>query len=279
MKRVKCLNGHFFDMDRFSDCPICGAGVTGAELVPVGKNTTDKDGYTIPLLGTAGEHSPIANPVVISTSTPKETLEKQESLYGSRKAFHGNVDELAPTESLPDDLQTLENTNDAEETHAVTDIGVSTKEQISTVHTSAAAEAPDIKDKTALPMTLAYYNFDEVKPPVGWLVCVKGVYAGRAFECKTGRNRIGRNGNMEICLLHDTSISEEIHALIIYEPKQRVFYLQAGTSEGLTYLNGNYLFDHSELHAFDKIELGKAEFLFLPLCGEKFTWDDYVKRD
>lgn len=280
MKKVKCVNDHFFDIERFPTCPICGAGVTGAELAPAEKNTAGTADYTIPLLASAGERDSFANPLAPSSANPKQSSEKQKPLNESQKTFRGSVDELAPTESLePADPQTLENTDNSEETHVGTDIKAPTKEQGFTSHTSAAAEAPDLKDATALPMTLAYYNFDEVKPPVGWLVCIKGTYAGRAFECKTGRNRIGRNGNMEICLLHDTSISKEIHALIIYEPKQRVFYLQAGTSEGLTYLNGNYLFDHSELHAFDRIEIGKAEFLFLPLCGEKFTWDDYTKRD
>ena len=25
MKKIKCVNGHFFDQERFSSCPICGA--------------------------------------------------------------------------------------------------------------------------------------------------------------------------------------------------------------------------------------------------------------
>lgn len=279
MKKVKCVNGHFFDIERFSTCPICGAGITGDKLAPAEKTAAGTADYTMPLLASAGERDSFANPVAPSSATPKQSLEKQESLNNSRKAFHGTVDELAPTESLqPNDQRIPKNANDAGKTHVEVSIAASEKEK-EHVTSPANDEAATTKDTTVLPKTMANYSIDEVKPPVGWLVCIKGEYAGCAFECKTGRNRIGRDEKMEICLLHDASISREIHAIVIYEPKQRMFYLQVGTSDGLTYLNGNYLFDHSELHVFDKIELGKAEFLFVPLCGEKFTWDDYIKRD
>lgn len=280
MKKAKCVNGHFFDIERFPDCPICGAGVTGAEFTPETKNAAGTDFHTTPLWASAGVDDSFINSVTPSSASPKPSSEKRKSLSVSREALPESVDELAPTELLqPNDLQTLENLNKAGAAHVDTSITTPTKEPELVTSLSAAVEATASKSTTALPKTMAYYDFDEVKPPVGWLVCIKGVYVGRAFECKTGRNRIGRNRDMDICLLDDTSISRETHALIIYEPKQRVFYLQVGTSDGLTYHNGNYVFDHSELHAYDKIELGKAEFLFLPLCGEQFTWDDYTKRD
>ncbi len=126
---------------------------------------------------------------------------------------------------------------------------------------------------------MAYYDFNEVEPPVGWLVCVVGFYAGQAFQCKAGRNRIGRNLDMDIRLSEDPSISRDTHAIIIYDPKKRTFHLQVGTNGGLTYHNGNLLFDHDELHAYDTIELRDTKFIFLPLCGEQFTWDDYTKKD
>ena len=127
-----------------------------------------------------------------------------------------------------------------------------------------------------LPKTVAYYDFDDAIPPVGWLVCVKGTYIGHAFECRTGRNRIGRNPDLDISLTEDKSISREPHAILIYEPKERKFFIQAGSSDGLVYHNGSLLFGHQELSLYDRISLGKAEFIFLPLCGNQFTWDDYM---
>jgi len=46
-----------------------------------------------------------------------------------------------------------------------------------------------------------------------------------------------------------------------------------GNSRSLSYVNHELVFTHEELHAYDRITLGKAEFLFLPLCGERFDWD------
>ena len=133
---------------------------------------------------------------------------------------------------------------------------------------------------SALPKTVAYYNLadTETEPPTGWLVCVKGIYQGQVFACKSGRNRIGRNPNCNINLLNDASISREAHALVIYDPKQRVFYLQNGTGDGLVYLNDSMLFEHEhkQLKAYDQVQIGNEEFIFLPLCGERFSWENYI---
>lgn len=83
---------------------------------------------------------------------------------------------------------------------------------------------------------------------------------------------------MDINLMDDPSISREPSAFLIYEPKQRHFFLQAGTGDGLVYRNGSILFTHEELTAYDKIELGNSEFVFLPLCSDRFTWDEYITK-
>lgn len=109
--------------------------------------------------------------------------------------------------------------------------------------------------------------------PVGWIVGLNGVSKGRLFPCKAGRNYIGNGRNMDIVLLGERSVSQDTHALIIYEPRKRRFFIQAGTSNGLTYLNDELVFTHDELHAYDRITLGETEFVFVPLCGECFSWD------
>ncbi len=78
---------------------------------------------------------------------------------------------------------------------------------------------------------------------------------------------------MDIALPEEPSVDQAIHAQIIYEPKKRQFFLQAGNGDGLSYLNENLVFTHEELHAYDRIALGDAEFIFLPLCSESFDWN------
>lgn len=109
--------------------------------------------------------------------------------------------------------------------------------------------------------------------PVGWLVGLSDSIRGKVFPCKSGRNRIGRERQMDISVPEALSVDPVNHAQIIYEPKKRQFFIQAGNGDGLTYLNDELVFTHEELRAYDRISLGEAAFVFLPLCGERFDWD------
>ncbi|MCD8005852.1 MAG: FHA domain-containing protein [Oscillospiraceae bacterium] len=115
-------------------------------------------------------------------------------------------------------------------------------------------------------------------PVVGWLVCVGGKHFGQSFNITTGKNSIGRDESNRIVLPLDNRVSRSKHALITYEPKKRNFYLQPGESSGLTYLNDDYIDESKILRAKDIIELGESKFIFIPLCDESFTWEDYIKR-
>ena len=127
--------------------------------------------------------------------------------------------------------------------------------------------------------TIAFYDFgNDESPVVGWLVCVKGEYQGQGFDIKSGQNYIGRAQNMNIALAREVSVSRNRHAIIIFDPAKQAFYVQKGESSGLTYLNGGLVMEHTPLGAYDKIKLGNAEFVFVPFCGDRFTWDDYIKR-
>ena len=345
MKKVKCVNGHFYDADRFSACPFCGdcSGTIVETFVP------HRTGF--------GTLLPKTEPLFLGIET-SPTLEKT-----SRKC---RIDELAPTErlmpedevrlqemaaqygSIPETVQendihiaeavigtaeepveepTAEPTKEPTKESAAEPTAEPAEESVEEPTAEPAeepveeptaepaeepveeppaepaeepveeppaepaeepveepapsplvkaVEATASKNISALPKTVAYYNFDRVVPPVGWLVCTKGACQGQAFECRTGRNRIGRGADMDINLAEEHTVSRETHAILIYEPRQRKFYIQAGSGEGLTYLNDSLVFSHDELRAYDKLALGKAEFVFLPLCGDRFTWDDYI---
>lgn len=116
------------------------------------------------------------------------------------------------------------------------------------------------------------------EPVVGWLVCVGGCHFGECFNICAGKNSIGRSEENRIVISDDNGISRIKHALIVYEPKKRNFYLQPGDSSGLTYLNEEYITDSQKLSLHDTIELGDSKFMFVPLCGEKFSWEDHMPK-
>ena len=45
-----------------------------------------------------------------------------------------------------------------------------------------------------------------------------------------------------------------------------------------TYLNEEYITESHRLAAQDIIELGDSKFLFVPLCGETFSWEEHMPK-
>lgn len=127
--------------------------------------------------------------------------------------------------------------------------------------------------------TVGYYaQVIGVEPVVGWLVCIKGAYRGESFKLKSGRNFIGRAANMDIVLGADQSVSRLRHAAVVYDPKSRAFIVAAGDARELCYLNGDVVVTSQRLQAYDVLTLGNTELMLIPLCGEKFSWDDTTEN-
>ena len=111
-------------------------------------------------------------------------------------------------------------------------------------------------------------------PVVGWLIGVNGAMYGDAFPLKSGRNFIGRGTSMDVILYGDNSISRDKHAVIIYEPRARIFIAQPGESKELFYINDEVVLGNVTLKKYDIVNLGSSELMFVPLCDEKFCWED-----
>lgn len=111
-----------------------------------------------------------------------------------------------------------------------------------------------------------------IDPVVGWLVSAHGLEKGMDYRIRSENNTIGRSKDMYICISGDESISRERHAVITFDPQQNTFHLSPGEGRGLVYVNGEVLLAHRKLQAYDKIQLGKTKLIFVPFCGDKFTW-------
>lgn len=112
-----------------------------------------------------------------------------------------------------------------------------------------------------------------IDPVVGWLVCIEGPEKGRDYRVRSERNGIGRGADMAISIIGDEAISRENHAYISFNPRKGSFRIAPGDGRGMIYLNGEEVDVPMPLQAYDRIELGQTQLLFIPLCGEHFSWE------
>ncbi|MBO5543243.1 MAG: FHA domain-containing protein [Oscillospiraceae bacterium] len=110
-------------------------------------------------------------------------------------------------------------------------------------------------------------------PVVGWLVCVKGHDQGESFQIRARTNSIGRGGEMDIRVRGDDTVSSDTHAKIDYDILNNDFYLLPANNRNTIYVNRTPLYSPHRLEAYDRIRLGESEFLFVPFCCDRFTWD------
>lgn len=118
---------------------------------------------------------------------------------------------------------------------------------------------------------------------VGWLIGIEGDCKGKDFHLYYGDNVIGRGDSRpgRVCL-NDTRIHGEGELALYYDPVNNEFSIRP--KEGgncLCYLNDRKSIQVSQvLSAYDCITLRErsienqviSKLMFIPLCGERFTW-------
>ncbi len=112
-------------------------------------------------------------------------------------------------------------------------------------------------------------------PPAGWLVIVDGPGKGHVATLGYGVNAVGRERTQRVSIDHgDALISRVRHVVITYDPEGRNFYVQHGEGTNLSYLNDEPVLTPMALEPFAHIRIGKTTLHFVPLCGERFCWED-----
>lgn len=113
---------------------------------------------------------------------------------------------------------------------------------------------------------------------VGWLVGIKGDYKNTAFELYDGTTHIGRNRSCPVCLDKDLTISRN-QATISFDPVGRAYYMVCAQDASKNFHINKTIFmsaggQQHVLSAYDRIRMGRNEFVFIPLCTEKFIWPE-----
>ncbi|MCI9557563.1 MAG: FHA domain-containing protein [Lawsonibacter sp.] len=243
MAQIECGRGHLYDPDKYPTCPYCG-----------GQRIT---------VASAGRTTPIGRPVTAASrtapvgGTPVTAAQKTAPLSG--------VSVTAPQKTAP--LSGISVTA-PQKTMPPRGYGVPAPEPVQTAPPPGMGVSVAAAGKT-VGMMQSQMGFD---PVVGWLACVAGPSRGKSYTIRGGVNAIGRSERMDIVITGDLKISAENHAKISYSDKHNRFNLLPGEGRNIIYLNDEEVFTPMPLKAYDLIDFGETKLLFVPLCGERFTW-------
>ena len=240
MAQIECGRGHLYDPEKYPTCPYCN---TNQQIT----------------VAAAGRTAPIR------TTDPSKTA--PVSVTAAQKT--------APISAIP---VTAENRTMPPRGY-VPQGAVSVTEPQKTMpprgYTPQGAVSVADAGKTVA-MMQETMGFD---PVVGWLACIEGPSRGKSYTIRGGINAIGRSDRMDITITGDRTISAENHAKLSYSDRNNRFNLLPGDGRNIVYLNGEEVFGPMPLHAYDLIDFGETKLLFIPLCGEKFTWKKETEQD
>ena len=255
MNLKRCSNGHFYDADKFASCPHCKPAVSSAAVtaplpqdykVPEmsAPSPFDSEQKTVSLEEAIAQAAAQAAPVPTPAPAPvQEPATAPGYAPGPAPAYDPAA--YAPTAAPQQAYQPYQ---------------------------SYPTSMDDARTVSFYQETLG------TEPAVGWLVCIQGEHYGESFPLKSGRNAIGRSASMDVALTGDMSVSRERQAIIIYEPRARIFIAQAGDARELAYLNDQVLLSNQQMKIYDTLSLGNEKLIFVPLCGPEFCWEDTKKN-
>lgn len=111
-------------------------------------------------------------------------------------------------------------------------------------------------------------------PVVGWLVCIEGATKGTDYRIHSQNNYIGRSAKMDISIPEDSHISAENSAIIAYDNEDRTFYFGPCSGRNIVRVNGKPALSVEKIEAYDVLTIGTTKLLFVPLCGDRFDWNE-----
>ncbi|NOZ09450.1 MAG: FHA domain-containing protein [Gammaproteobacteria bacterium] len=142
----------------------------------------------------------------------------------------------------------------------------------------AARPTPAIKSASDIGEATQILRTRGREPVTGWLVVTEGEGKGASLPIHHGVNTIGRDPNETLSLnfndVGDAEIARREQARLTFDPKGKLFYLQHGTGKNLTYLNDKPVLELTTLTAYDQITMGNTTLIFVPFCGDQFSWDN-----
>jgi len=238
MRPQKCANGHFYDADKYSSCPHCGAAAPAAAPAPASTPwvAPAAEDVTVAVHSNAAPAAPAYEDVTVPVYSNPVTPSASDF---SDVTVPVRMDATTPAQGyMEEDEKTI-----------AFDYGP----------IPGAAESNGSK---AAPF----------EPVVGWLICIKGKHVGKDFRLTAGRNSVGRSESNDVALSGEVSVSREGQLAVVFEPQSNRFFAVPGNSKSLAYINGDVLLSKEELKKNDRLELGDVSLMFVPCCDASFNW-------
>ena len=242
IKMCTCPNGHYYNADIYSSCPECGAGANvGAGNIPA---TAPAFGnFDAPAYG-GGEFPKTTSPNAGYGAGPVGVTEPI-----SAPAFGG--------------AQPIGKTMPANASYGGGNPSV-------TVPINGGSAQPFGHTVPAVDLNPGAVVSE---PVVGGLVCVEGPVRGVDFRLHDGYNYIGREEG-DIHIQGDNAISRQKHAVVAFYAKRNTFYAGPADGRNIIELNGEPVFNSTEMKSYDVLTIGNTKMMLVALCGDKFNWVD-----
>lgn len=235
MEFIRCDKGHFYDPSATSTCPQCAAEAQGGGIYYQADFDATEPVSSMEEYGATEPMSPMAE------------YGATEPLYSGANSFAGGGGGLDQTVPAP-----------AGNGFVTGDFGPGRR-----------VEAYDDATQPTIVSNIAGFT-----PTTGWLVCIDGPAKGTDYRVRAGYNYIGRAEHMDICVTGDNQIGHERHAMIAYDQEEKVFFFGPADGKSIVRLNGKMVMVPMEIKAYDVITIGSTKLMFVPLCGERFNWND-----
>ena len=113
---------------------------------------------------------------------------------------------------------------------------------------------------------------------VGWLVIIEGPGTGASVTLGYGKNILcgamtDQTGRVAIDF-GDADIDPAEAAIVTFDHLNGRFFITDGRGGMPSYVNRDVLLAPKELHARDELRIGGTVMLFVPFCGEAFSWEE-----
>ena len=292
MKLVKCSNGHFYDAEANVTCPYCddmdkdNKTVQDDSSMIYGERHNAIPGRTgmpqMPKPGQASQMSAMPQPPVMNNVPPVPPNMPQPPVMN-------NVPPVPPymtgmTQAAPVTHAQMGNISNMPQTPVMNNIPNMPQTPVmnnipNVPQTPVMNNVPNMPQTPMMNNALpAVHQTAEIPgmPVTGWLVCICGEAKGKSYNIVSGLNYVGRRKDMDICIEGDISISRYRHAVVEYSEERKEFLLRLGESKEKIYITRDrqkrILEGTIKLEAYDVITLGRTELMFVPFCGDRFTW-------